>query len=505
MKAQVDLDAQLIEDIASFTHDPLGFVLYAWDWGVGELEKFPDGPDQWSREVLNEIGDKLRAGSISGLSEAIQIATASGHGIGKSAMVSWLIEWAIHTCEDTKGIVTANTEGQLRTKTWPELAKWHRLVITGDKWFKCTATALHSTDPAHEKTWRIDAIPWSDHNTEAFAGLHNQGKRILVLFDEASKIADKIWEVTEGALTDDDTEIIWAAFGNPTQNTGRFRECFRKFRHRWSGRQIDSRTVKITNKTQLNKWVEDFGEDSDFVKVRVRGMFPSASMKQFIGTDDVDAATKRHLRADQYDFAPKILTVDPSWSGDDPFVIGLRQGLAFKILRVIPKNDNDIQMANLIAQLEDQEQADAVFIDAGYGTGIKSAGDVMGRAWQLVWFGEKAIDPGCLNKRAEMWRGARDWLKQGGAIPDDAELYQDLIGPETVPRMDGKIQLESKEDMKKRGLPSPNKGDCLALSFAYPVGKRYRGILPNGQQHRAVTERDGSGANTGSDYDPHAG
>lgn len=490
---QPDIEQQLIDDIAGFTHDPLGFVLYAFDWGVGELAEFPDGPDQWQRDVLNDIGEHLKSGAIAGLSEAIQIATASGHGIGKSALVSWLIEWAMHTFEDTKGVVTANTEGQLRTKTWPELAKWHRLVITGDRWFKCTATALHSTDPAHEKTWRIDAIPWSEHNTEAFAGLHNQGKRIIVVFDEASKIADKVWEVTEGALTDDNTEIIWACFGNPTQNTGRFRECFRKFRHRWIARQIDSRTVAMTNKAQLNKWVEDFGEDSDFVKVRVRGMFPSASAKQFIGTEDVDNATKRHLRPDQYDFAPKILTVDPSWTGDDPFVIGLRQGLTFKILRTIPKNDNDIQMANLIAQLEDTELADAVFIDAGYGTGIKSAGDTMGRAWQLVWFGEKAIDAGCLNKRAEMWKLMRDWLKAGGCIPDDPELYQDLIGPETVARMDGKIQLESKEDMKKRGLPSPNKGDALAISFAYPAAKRLR--YPGSENHANKTAHE---------YDPFA-
>jgi hypothetical protein len=405
------------------------------------------------------------------------------------------------THEDTKGVVTANTDTQLRTKTWPEVTKWHRMSIVRH-WFNCTATAIHSIDPVHEKNWRIDAVPWSIANTEAFAGLHNQGKRVLLVFDEASALHDKIWEVAEGALTDDDTEILWFAFGNPTQNTGRFRECFRKFRHRWSTRQIDSRTVKITNKKQLQKWVDDYGEDSDFVKVRVRGMFPSASMKQFISTEDVDAATNRHLREDQYDFAPKILTVDPSWSGDDPFVIGLRQGLMFKILRTIPKNDNDIQMANLIAQLEDAEEADAVFIDAGYGTGIKSAGDTMGRAWQLVWFGEKAIDAGCLNKRSEMWRGARDWLKQGGAIPDDPELYQDLIGPETVPRMDGKIQLESKEDMKKRGLPSPNKGDALALSFAYPVGKRYRGVLAGMNQQRAVTEPDRGAVNTGADYDP---
>jgi hypothetical protein len=97
----------------------------------------------------------------------------------------------------------------------------------------------------------------------------------------------------------------------------------------------------------------------------------------------------------------------------------------------------------------------------------------MGRDWTLVWFSEAPFDPGYLNKRAEMWGLARDWLKQGGAIPgDDQVLYRDLIGPETVPRMDGKIQLESKVDMKRRGLPSPNRADSLVLSFAHPVTNR---------------------------------
>lgn len=486
-----DLDQQLIDDIASFTHDPLGFVLYAFDWGNGELSAFPDGPDQWHRDVMREIGEKLRAGVVSGLSEAIQIATASGHGIGKSALVSWLLEWAMHTHEDCKGVVTANTENQLRTKTWPELAKWHRLVITGDTWFKCTATALYSTDQKHEKTWRIDAIPWSEHNTEAFAGLHNQGKRIIVLFDEASKIADKVWDVTEGALTDDKTEILWLVFGNPTQASGRFRECFRKYRHRWSGRQIDSRTVKITNKVQLNKWVEDYGEDSDFVKVRVRGMFPSTSTKQFISSVDVDAALGRGLRPEQYEFAPKILTCDPAWEGDDALEIGLRQGLRFQILRTIQKNDNDFQVASLLANLEDEHKADAVFVDAGYGTGIVSAGRTMGRDWQLIWFGGASTDAGCLNKRAEMWKLMRDWLKEGGSFPaDDQILYNDLIGPETIFRADGKIQLESKRDMKLRGLPSPGRGDALALSFAHPVIKR---------NHRSAAQQ-----NKSREYDPYA-
>ncbi|WP_368667183.1 hypothetical protein, partial [Anoxybacillus sp. MB8] len=123
----------------------------------------------------------------------IRQAVGSGHGIGKSALVAMLIKWAFDTFEDARGVVTANTDNQLRTKTWAELSKWHGISLTKD-WATLTATALISNAPGHDKTWRIDAVPWSQNNTEAFAGLHNEGRRILLVFDEASAIADKVWE-----------------------------------------------------------------------------------------------------------------------------------------------------------------------------------------------------------------------------------------------------------------------------------------------------------------------
>lgn len=383
-----------------------------------------------------------------------------------------LSNWGMSCWADAKIVTTANTEGQLRTKTAPEIGKWFRLSLTAH-WFDVQTLSIKSRDNKHADSWRQDFISWSEHNTEAFAGLHNKDRIIIVEFDEASKIHDKVWEVAEGALTDERTVIIWVVFGNPTRNSGRFRECFRRFRHRWITRQIDSRTVEGTNKAYLQRLVDDYGEDSDIVKVRVRGQFPSQSAMQFISADDVDAARNRHLRPEQYNFAPVILGVDPAWTGDDKFEIMLRQGLYSKSLATVARNDNDIEMANLIARLEVEHQADAVFVDAGYGTGIVSAGQVMGRNWRLIWFGGKAIDPGYVNKRAEMWGTMKKWFKQGGTIdPKDEELYQDVIGPETVARLDGKILLESKEDMKARGLPSPNRGDALALTFAEPVAKR---------------------------------
>lgn len=440
----------------------------AYGWGEGELVEF-SGPRVWQSGVMGDIGDHLSNQATRHM--PLMLAVASGHGIGKSAAIGMIVNWALSTCDDCKVIITANTDTQLRTKTSPEVGKWTRMSVTSN-WFDAQSSSIASLDKAHTKTWRADFTPWSEHNTEAFAGLHNKGKRIVLIFDEASAIADKVWEVAEGALTDEDTEIIWIAFGNPTRNVGRFRECFRRFKHRWITRQIDSRTVEGTNKEQIAKWAADYGEESDFFKVRVRGLFPSMSARQFISETDVSAAYGKKLEASQYEFAPKILTVDPAWEGDDEFVISLRQGLHFRVLETIAKNDNDLVMAQKIARWEDELQADAVFVDAGFGTGIVSAGQGMGRDWTLVWFAGESADHGCLNKRAEMWKSARDWLKQGGAIPLDPVLRDELQAPEIVPRLDGKLQIESKKDMKARGVPSPNRADSLVLSFAFPVVKK---------------------------------
>lgn len=498
-RATADYEAQLRADIAGFYDDPEGYALYNFPWGVkGTPLERHRGPRQWQRGVMRHIRDRLRAGAVD-LGEVIREAVASGHGIGKSALVAMLVMWAFDTLEDTRGVVTANTERQLLTKTWPELTKWHGMALTRH-WSTVTATALMSNAQGHDKTWRIDAIPWSEQNTEAFAGLHNEGKRILLVFDEASAIADKVWEVAEGALTDEATEIFWMVFGNATRATGRFRECFRKYRRDWHCQQIDSRTVEGINLTEIQRMVDTHGEDSDIVKVRVRGVFPVLSAKQFISEADVDEAFDRHLRPEQYEWAPKILTLDPAWDGGDESVFGLRQGLWFRVLKVIPKNDNDVFVANLLARLEDEHRADAVFIDFGYGTGVYSVGKTLRRDWQLVQFGSAATDPGCLNKRSEMWRDMRDWLKAGGSIPPDQQLRDDLLGLETKPQLDGKVALESKEDAKKRGIPSPNRADALALSFAYPVQAKPRN--PDGTVVRvAETERYGGGT-AGDVYNP---
>ena len=469
----VQAELELLNDIVSFIHDPYGFVIYAFSWGQGELKGF-EGPDEWQTVLLVELGELLQKGVKydEAFSLVIREAVASGNGIGKSALICWLILWGMSTFEDTLGIITAGTDTQLKTKVWAQLSKWHRMCICGH-WFEYTATAMYAKDKKHERSWRIDAIPWNKTRADAFAGMHNQGKRILILFDEASAIDDSIHEAINGALTDMNTQIIFIAFGNPVRNTGWFRDCFAKLKHRWITRQIDSRTVKISNKELIQQWVDDYGEDSDYVKVHVKGEFPNSSDMQFIPSDAVTNARGKHLRIDQYNFAATLITCDPAWTGGDEVVIGLRQGLMFKILGKYPKNDNDGVIAGFLMGFETEYKADAVFIDFGYGTGIYSFGKEAGRKWRLVEFGGAAMDKQYLNKRAEMWGLMKQWLIDGGSIPDDPRLAEELTSIQysivPVGQNAGKIKLESKEDIKKREGFSPNRADALALSFAYPV------------------------------------
>ena len=467
-----DPQVMLAEDIASFTHDPLGYCMYTFPWGEAGPLADVHGPRGWQCDTLEDIREHLENPNLR--HEPLLLAVASGHGIGKSALISMITCWASDTCEDTRVVITANTEQQLRTKTWPEVLKWRGMSITKD-WWKPTKTAIFSAFPGHIENWRVDAVTWSENNTEAFAGLHNKGKRIVVIFDESSNIAEKVWEVTEGALTDEDTEIIWIAFGNPTRNTGRFRECFGKLRHLWKTRKIDSRTVEGTNKKFLGSIVDTYGEDSDIVKVRVRGEFPSASSLQFIGSDLANSA--RHRDIDPERNEPLVMGVDVARFGDDQSTIYFRQGRDARTIPPIKLSQVDtMQLAARVLEQHRIHHASVIAVDeTGVGAGVVDRLRMMGAPVIGVPFGGRPLGHVKLtsgekvaNRRAEMWAIMREWLERG-AIPDDDELIDDLIGVEYGFNVRDEILLEKKEHMKDRGLASPDNGDGLALTFGVPV------------------------------------
>lgn len=465
--------ANLIEWLASVKHDPYAFALGAFPWGEPGTLLENEELDEWQVWLLCQIRDGLLTPE-----QAILIAVASGHGIGKSAIVAIIILWGFTTAPDTLGVVTANTEAQLKTKTWARLGEWFNMFI-GREHFLLTATALLSRDPNRERTWRIDLVPWSEKNTEAFAGLHNRGKRLLLIFDEGSGIPDKIYEVAEGALTDKDTEIMWLVFGNPTRNLGRFKELFDGQRAKyWKSRQIDSRTVRITNKIQIAKWLETYGEDSDWFRVRVRGVFPRHGLMEFFSAAEIDAAMAREVSV--HISESLALGVDVARYGANNSVIFFRKG---RDARTIPRRIyNGIDTVALAARVFDahsEYHSDGIFVDGGgVGGGVV---DNLRAMHLFVWevqFGSKDFAGGAAlgntgekyaNKRAEMYGALRAWIK-GGSLPNDPSLRQQMLAVKYTYNNKDEIILESKEDMMddNDGL-SPDDLDGLALTFAYPL------------------------------------
>jgi hypothetical protein len=455
-------ESLLAKKIAGFIDDPLGFVYFTFPWGKDRLKE-ETGPDEWQTDILQLIGEKVYT-----VKDAIQIAVASGHEIGKTALIAWIILWFMSTRSHPQIVTTANTGTQLKTKTWRELSKWHKLSINSH-WFEWTATSFYlKSDP---ETWFAAAIPWSKEKSEAFAGTHE--KHVLIVFDEASVISDIIWETAEGALG---VNSIFIAFGNPTKNTGRFRECFPggRFSHRWISRNIDARTAKMSNKQRIERWVQDYGEDSDFVRIRVRGVFPRASASQFIPDDLVDAAMKREPIPMAYDWAPIVIGVDVARYGDNQTVIVIRQGAyVHKIVKY--RNKNTMEVAGYVSEVIDKWKPDAVFIDViGIGSGVVDRLRQLG--YRVIAVNSADPEPkesSFHNLRAKMWGKTKAWLETG-ILPQDPELKADLTGPEYTFDLYNRYQIESKEDMRARGLESPDVADALNLTLAATVARDAR-------------------------------
>lgn len=466
------IDLEIARDMGRFYDDPLGFVLYSFAWGEGELAGF-DGPDVWQREQLEYIGHQVKDRGFNGVDpvEPIRDVTSSGHGIGKSFETAMIILWIMSTRPHCKGIVTANSAPQLQTKTWAELAKWKKRCITGH-WFDLSSGkgSMKISHKDHSETWRCDAQTCREENSESFAGLHAANSTPFYIFDEASAVPNIIWEVAEGGLTDG--EPMFFAFGNPTRNTGKFRECFGRQSHRWNTRQIDSRDAKMTNKKLIESWIADEGEDSDFIRVRVRGVFPRVSSMQFISADVVDEALRREVMREEAMLYPLFFGVDVARFGDDASVIVKRRGNKMMEPPLVYRGLDTVEFTTEIVDQFNKDRPDLIYIDAdGLGAGIydKLKSDKLPVV--EVRSGLTSSNPKeYANTRAEMWGEMKSWLK-GADLPNHQKLKTDLTHIEYGYNAKNQIALERKESMKGRGEESPDCGDPLAYTF-YPFANR---------------------------------
>ena len=459
--------------------NPLAFVMLLFPWGVKgtPLEHF-SGPRKWQREVLTDIAAHIKQNNGKVDFDTLREAVASGRGIGKSALVSWLVIWMLTTRIGSTTIVSANSESQLRKVTWAEITKWLAMGLNSH-WFEVSATSLQPAKWLTElverdlrkgtRYWGVEGRLWSAENPDAFAGVHNMDG-VLVIFDEASGIDDAIWAVTAGFFTENTPNRFWFAFSNPRRNTGYFYETFHSKRDFWNTKIVDARTVEGTDKQVYQQIIDEYGPDSSQAHVEVYGQFPDAGDDQFISAFIVDEAMKRTKYQDQS--APIVIGVDPARFGADATVIAVRQGR--DIVKIIRHRGDDTMtvVGYVIEAIEEFKPTLVVIDEGGLGAGIVDRLKEQRYKIKGVNFGNKAKNPIMYgNMRAQMWGDMREWLKTA-SIPNDRFLKTDLISPMMKPDSRGTIFLESKKDMKARGLASPDAADAIAVTFAFPVAHR---------------------------------
>jgi hypothetical protein len=460
----------------SLKDDPLAFVLYTFPWGQAgtPLEHFP-GPRKWQRQILGDLRDHIKANNGKVDFDTARLAIASGRGIGKSALVSWLTIWMLSSRIGSTTIVSANSEAQLRSVTWAEITKWLAMSLNSH-WFEIAATRIMPAKWLTElverdlkkgtRYWSVEGRLWSEENPDAYAGVHNFDG-VMLIFDEASGIPDSIWSVSDGFFTENTPHRFHLAFSNPRRNTGYFYETFHSKRAFWQTRTIDARDVEGTDKNLYQRIIDEYGPDSYQASVEVYGNFPSEGDDQFIGSNLVDDAMKRPPAKDTS--APIVIGVDPARFGADATVIAIRQGRSILELRR-HRGADTMEVAGYVIDAIEQFQPALVCIDeGGLGAGVVDRLKEQRYKIRGVNFGNKAKNQTMWgNKRAEMWGAMRDWLKTGH-IPSDRFLKTDLISPRTKPDSRGTLFLESKKDMKARGLASPDAADAIAVTFAFPV------------------------------------
>ena len=493
-------------DLLAFEKNPLAFIKYNFPWQQPGSPLVDKRIRKWQYALFAEITQHVQRQDFAINNDlpaqVYKEVIRSGRGIGKTAGLAMLANWMVSTHIGATVTATANTEGQLRTKTFPEFGRWFTMglnahwwncegmSISPQKWLADLAQTQLRIDP---KYWGVDGQNWSEENSDSFAGTHNS-YGLMVVFDEASGIPEPIWSVTNGFFTEVTPYRIWLGFSNPRRNSGAFynRHMSPAFEKQWRKRKINALTVEDMDHSEHEAIIETYGADSDEAKVEVYADFPNAGRRQLISTTDVrDAQTRslQHIRDDQ---APIIIGVDPAPRGRT--VIRVRQGRDGRsIPRVVLNGANNIGITNEVVRVFNRYEADAIVVDAGMGTGVidELRRLTLGRPVYEVWFGSAATKTNgeWATMGGELWGELAKWLP-GACIDDAKELFRDLTVRtwDWAGREDAKKVLISKKEMEKDGIPSPDDADALALTFYPKIPRRTRGRNARNRMPRIITD-----------------
>jgi len=432
-------------------------------------KEFRDDPARYCRAVLRFTPDEWQEKVLDSIKQHRRVAIRSGHGVGKTRLAASVIHWFIATRANPQIVVTANTQSQLKDKSWRELAKINENAVNKDA-FEITATrfSMKGSD-----TWFASAVPHREEKPEAFAGTHEEN--VLMVFDEASAIPEIIWETSAGAMTTKGAR--WLVLGNPTRNTGKFHECFglnkwqegdSKDSGKWHTFTVSCLDVPRVDRSYITEIEREYGRTSDPYRVRVLGLPPQQEEQQFISAELYEKALYNKVQT--FPHEPKTLGVDVARFGNDRSVLVERKGKEMRLIKMLRGQDTMQivgQVINAIEQADyEGEPYTFVCVDViGIGAGVldrlkEQKIDVIG-----VNVSEKPRMEDCKNMRAELWKRYKQWLNEGSLTE---EFREDTIGIYYSFDSNGKLVMERKEDMKRRGLASPDIADAACMTF-YPL------------------------------------
>lgn len=432
------MDSQLlawIENPARFVTEALGAI-----------------PEAWQAQALNEVRDHAR------------VAIRSGHGVGKSALLSWLILWWMLRVP-SKVACTAPTQHQLQDILWAELASWHRKMPEGLRVEYEWKSERFELKGAPNSAFAV-ARTARKENPEAFQGFHSPN--MLFIADEASGVPEPIFEVGSGAMSTVGAKTVLA--GNPTKTQGYFHAAFHQARGLWRCLHVPCTASSRVSPSYAQEQAALYGRDSNVYRVRVEGEFPTSEEDQVIPLDLCESAVDRDVHP--------LTGVEPIWGldvarfGDDRTALAKRRGNVLQEPVKSWRHKDVMQVAGLV--VDEYRAANPkpyrIMVDSiGIGAGVVDRLKEMGLPAQGVNVAERpSVKDRYMRLRDELWFTARDWLAARDCrIPRDDALIAELVGPHYSITSAGKVLVESKDEMKKRGVVSPDLADAFIATFAY--------------------------------------
>ncbi len=426
-----------------------------------------ESPVRFAKECLNLVPTAQQEEFLLALARpGARVAVRSGHGTGKSTALAAAALWFVSTRRDALVPCTAPTAHQLQDVLWREM---RRLVGQMPEEMRGRFQVTAERILVKETGGLIVGRTARPENPDALQGFH--APEILFIIDEAAGVADAVFEVARGALSTPSARV--ALTGNPTRLSGYFHAAFHLARDSWARLAFSCHDSPLVAPEYARDLAKEYGEDSDLYRVRVLGEFPKSGVYNLIPLEQVEKAMERKAPAGYREAAPCVFGVDPAWMGTDRSAIVMRRGLEARVIAVVRGADT-VRLAELVAARCVQHEPDTIFVDqTGVGAGVLDQLQHAGYPVIGVAFSQTPTEPDrFLNRRAEMWWKLKEWLEQEPFLEANPDLRDDLVAPEYFLTSTGKIQLEAKDSMRRRGLASPDLGDALALTFAMPVRHR---------------------------------